>query len=189
MGTRGAYGYAINGKVMMQYKHMDSYPDGLGQELIGQIKEMMAKYTQEEWRSLVENIKQYDEDMKPTKEILDSLRSHISVRDDGRDMYAATRNMQGRLDISTETGVMLDGNKLPSRSLHCEYAYVVDMDNMTFEVYEGFQSNQHNKGRFADIDTILCMKREGADYYPVALVKIYSLSGLPDNLEKDLQEK
>ena len=43
---------------------------------------------------------------------------------------------------------------------------------MTFEVYEGFQKQPHDRGRFA--------QRPGeGDYYPVALRVSYPLSALP----------
>lgn len=48
-----------------------------------------------------------------------------------------------------------------------------DLDNGLFEVYRGFQKRPHQQGRFAKN---AC---ESSGYYPVGLVKSYSLKALP----------
>ena len=39
MGTRGLYGFRKNGKDKITYNHWDSYPEGLGQNVLNFVKE------------------------------------------------------------------------------------------------------------------------------------------------------
>lgn len=41
MGTSGLFGFVYNGKYYVVYNHYDSYPDGLGQDIINEIKKML----------------------------------------------------------------------------------------------------------------------------------------------------
>lgn len=72
---------------------------------------------------------------------------------------------------------MLNKLSFAADSLFCEYAYVVDLDQRTFEVYKGY--NQHPvepEERFANM--------EGKDeYYPVKHLTTFSLDALPTNEE------
>jgi len=68
-------------------------------------------------------------------------------------------------------------------SLMCEWAYVVDLDSKTLEVYEGFNKSGKAEGRFSSLPA-----RVG--YAPVTLRKSYSLDSLPDedSFLEDLKE-
>lgn len=64
-------------------------------------------------------------------------------------------------------------------SLFCEWAYVVDLDKMTFEVYEGF-----NKTPLEESDRFFALqqeveRKEGDEYYAVKLIRGYRLDNLP----------
>ena len=56
-------------------------------------------------------------------------------------------------------------------SLFCEWGYVIDLDTMKFEVYEGFQKRPLSASdRFAGIE-----KSEDSDYYQIKLVKEFDI--------------
>jgi hypothetical protein len=91
---------------------------------------------------------------------------------DPREWYVLLRETQGKPGRMLQAGVILDASGFPCESLFAEWGYVVDLDSETFEVYVGFQTEPHSKGRFAD--------REGRDgYVPVALAASWSLKDLP----------
>jgi hypothetical protein len=62
-------------------------------------------------------------------------------------------------------------------SLFCEWAYVIDLDKRTFEVFKGFNTKKLAKTeRFAKL-------KEGKEYKPVKHIKTFSLDALPTEEE------
>lgn len=71
-----------------------------------------------------------------------------------------------------------DSSDFASDSLFCEWAYVVNLDNETLEIHEGFQQEVHFDGRFATMQDIKEYRGE-RQYAPVRLVKTIKFSDLP----------
>lgn len=67
-------------------------------------------------------------------------------------------------------------------SLFCEWAYVVDYDKGTFEVYEGF-----NKEALTPMERFFEFDNPKEEYRPVKLKKAYPLNALP-SVEKFLED-
>lgn len=81
-----------------------------------------------------------------------------------------------------------DSTSFAANSLFCEYAYVVDFDKNTFEVYDGFNTSPVPPGqRFSEMSAQKLERRGDNQYYPVTLVKSYSLTDLP-NIKKFLKD-
>ena len=87
----------------------------------------------------------------------------------------------------SDNGLQVQDNlEFACDSLFCEWAYVVDLDKNTFEVYKGFNKEPLQEGeRFAFLND----KCKGEEFYPVKFVKSYSLDSLPtdDEFVKDLK--
>lgn len=173
MGTRGLWGFVIDGEEKLTYNHFDSYPDGLGGNIIKFIQEADLNKVKEQ----AQNLLLVNEDEKPTDEQISHLVKYANqdVSTGALDeWYVLLRETQGEPQLTLEAGVMLDGHEFANDSLFCEWCYVIDLDNDILEIYQGFQDDPHNNGRFAS-------ENEKRGYYPIKLVDKYSLNNLPDS--------
>lgn len=187
MGTRGSFGTLSNGTLKLTYNHWDSYPEGLGTDLAKQLVKLLEKHDQTSLKALADLVTVVDSDSKPTKEQIKKLSkwTDLNVSEKSTDdWYCVLRDLQGKLDvILEEAGFMVDGNDFPKESLFCEWAYVANFDDMTLEIYKGFQTAKHSKGRFADP---ACTE----EYKPVKLVKTLKLDkDLVSNMTKFCKSK
>ena len=69
MGTRGLYGFRKQGVDKITYNHFDSYPDGLGADVINFIK----KHSIDELEKFYDRIQMVQELATPTKEEIKNL--------------------------------------------------------------------------------------------------------------------
>ncbi|WRX87706.1 hypothetical protein SM938_22530 [Escherichia coli] len=60
----------------------------------------------------------------------------------------------------------------------CEFAYVIDFDKGTFEVYEGV-----NRHPLQESERFAFFHKQSTEYYPVRHIKTYQLDRLPTNEE------
>lgn len=175
MGTRGLCGFVVDGDVKAAYNHFDSYPSGLGVEVL-----TWARYADlDDVTARARALRMVDEDSEPSDDDIRHLEhlAALRARRDVSDWYVLMREAQGDLDAYLRAGVMLDGADFAQDSLFCEWAYLVNLDDRTLEVYRGFQTEPHERGRFASQDA------HTAGYAPVALLRTYALGALPGDDE------
>jgi hypothetical protein len=83
-----------------------------------------------------------------------------------------------RIRTSAGPVVLADQISFAGDSLFCEWAYVVDLDKASLEVFEGFNRKPVPTGeRFADAP----VDKPGGEYFPVKLSAAWSLDDLPSN--------
>lgn len=181
MGTRGFLGFVVDDQEKLAYNHFDSYPEGLGTQVLGFLRDVAennaARNLRDEAR-LLRVVKQGIDE--PSETDIENLKPWTSLtvgEQSTAHWYNLLRETQGDPDAILACGYIEDGSDFPSDSLFAEWGYVIDLDTETFEVYQGFQREPHDRGRFAE--------REGRDsftgrYYPVALVASWPLADLPD---------
>lgn len=185
MSTRGAFGFRIDGVDKITYNHCDSYPDGLGSDVVRWVRKACAPDRIEQTMTEVAGI-----EMAPSGQALATPehirrtgRRYINMGVGGGDgigqdsitYYRLLREAQPSHGIAgvVDAGVMIEGAEFMTDSVFCEYAYIVNFDELTVEFYKGFQSKPHSNGRYASLPS----KR---DYFPVALVGAYPIANVAE---------
>lgn len=177
MGTRGAFGFRLNGEDKVTYNHFDSYPSGLGKDLL---KELSGQ-TYESLVATAKRITLVNSDSKPTEEQIASLKKYANTGVSSKQLdewYVLLRETQGTLApwLSGDLPVMIDSHRFLADSLFCEYAYIVNLDGKCFEVYHGFNKDPNAEGRYANAGIAVDGDEKEEDrYYGVALFKAFPL--------------
>lgn len=139
MSTRGAVGMRYNGVEKVGYNHWDSYPSGLGISVLNWLKG------------------------KTLAKMKDIFKSIVAIKDDNYD-----NNLNDVWDGDNEkmNDTFRDTHDFLYDSLFCEFAYIVNLDDKTLEIYKGFNKSPGGKGRYADkfVDNL-----SGDRYYGVTL--------------------
>jgi hypothetical protein len=184
MGTRGSVGILLDGKFKGMYNHSDSYPGGLGDEVVSFIKEVNK--TKTGWAKLKKNFRKVEEiknNQKPTAEQIEAYKGYADLSVSNQtyeDWYCLLRNIQGVPSLTEILkGKLKHGffaNDFIKDSLFCEYAYVINLDDNTVEFYKGFQTSPQEGNRFGTEPN----KTDG-EYYPCAMVGKCPLNKIPKN--------
>lgn len=177
MGTRGFIGFVVDGTEKIAYNHFDSYPGGLGLDVLKWLRKAHLGGAQR----MAAGLRVVAEDDSPTDEDIEKLGGYLNTNVGGQkdrpDWYQLLRETQGNPAAMLDAGVVLDGSNFPTDSLFAEWGYIVDFDSQTFDAYRGFQKAAHSAGRFAG------REGRGDGYYPCALVGFWPLSALPTDDE------
>lgn len=190
MGTRHLICVQHEGKYKVaQYGQWDGYPDGQGAKVLAFLREQFNREqflarladtyeaTDEAIRQLYieagADAKKLDEeglvDYGVAKKF--SAMTPSLSRDTGSDILALIQNSTAPVPLRFDVEFAAD-------SLFCEWAYVIDFDKSTFEVFKGFNRTPLAEGeRFFSIESTDKMSKE---YEPVKLAASWPLDALPD---------
>lgn len=147
MSTRGLMGHKLNGQYHGTYNHDGSYPAGLGKKVIDFIL-LMNKA--EKWEQLINKLPQM-QIIDENKDALPELAEHYEQKfgsgglwgHSKAEWYNLLRKLQGTGYYWAITEGMLehmpDNIDFIRDSLFCEYAYIINLDDMTLELYCGWQ--------------------------------------------------
>lgn len=183
MGTRGAIGFKLDQKEVIFYNHFDSYPEALGVDMVKYVRSI------KNWdviRDQVTAFEAVDDDVNPTKAQKDHAYAlgmvDLSVSNQtDNDWYCLTRNAQGDLSKQLDLGFGQLNNDFPYDSLFCEYAYIINLDTMELEFYEGFNKNRNAEGRYAKGHEPTGEGKIADEYAGVRLVGEAPLNAIPDD--------
>lgn len=195
MGTRHLIAVQCDGEYKVaQYGQWDGYPSGQGVDVLAFCRSMdrdafASKVRKARWIS---------------PEELTALWRDAGAKENGLIEYDKARAFSARRpELSRDTGADIlgivmnspDGIQLKNslsfaaESLFCEFAYVIDLDAGTLEVFRGFNKTPLSADeRFASVPK----PEDGADgYMPVKLMRKYRLDELPtkDKFLADLEPK
>ena len=191
MGTRNLTCVFKDGEYKVaQYGQWDGYPAGVGADILTFLHEWVNELEYElvnvEWITEAERNATWenyerDGDMVEMGEYEKWSEEYPELsRDTGGKILARIREFspserKPKLKLENSLSFAAD-------SLFCEWAYVVDYDKGTFEVYEGF-----NKEALTPMERFFEFDNPKEEYRPVKLKKAYPLNGLP-SVEKFLED-
>jgi len=168
MGTRNLTIVYLDGKYKVaQYGQFDGYPEGQGLTILEFLQEKFVEYKFcKNLRKL--QIAETDEEIKA----LDTLYKDHWPREFSRDTAADILKMIQNNEV--KSGFLISEISFASQG-DCEWAYVLDLDKRTFEVYEGW-----NKTPLKESDRFFFLGNyQDGDYCGVKLVHEWPLNNLP----------
>ncbi len=168
MGTRGAVGFRHNQKDYITYNHYDSYPTCAGVGVIMTIikqKLFDDKYRQQAIEKL-ESLQLINSEKTFEPEELENIRNNIEALGLENNTFDPTRFGNGKVDAyyvlnpiqrhinayihpKHTIPYMIDSHEFMANSLYCEWAYIINFDTNSLEIYEGFNKNKNAAGRYA----------------------------------------
>lgn len=181
MGTRNLTMVILDKETKVaQYGQWDGYPGGQGATILTFLREC--------------NMKTFNKKIKELRWLTKKEIDAINPNPNWKELYPyLSRDVGGEiLEViyTKEIVGLMNQEEFAKDSLFCEWAYVIDLDKKTLEVYCGFnQTPLKPKDRFYGNGEV-----NDGGYYPVRLLKSYSLTKLPtvkkfvSELEK-LEEK
>ena len=174
MGTRGAFGFYKNGQNKITYNHYGSYPSGLGEDLVQEIRATNVKVLHE----VFDRIQLVDKNKKPTKEQIENCKPWtnlgVSMQSE-EDWYCLLREAQGSIEPYLKgLSYMNDSEDFMSDSLFNEWSYIMNLDDDTFEIYRGFNQD-YQENRYAT------KKPDRSGYYAVRHLISFPLEDIPQD--------
>lgn len=173
MGTRHLTAVILDGAHRVaQYGQWDGYPQGAGAKVLN----FLATWDEAKFRQQVAALPPFYKSERAVDALWKKhggqmIREFMPQlhRDTGASILHIVHHHPRPKTLKLE-----DQFDFAKNSLFCEWAYVIDLDKRTFEVYEGYNKKGVPEGeRFAGIDA----DKDG--YYPVRLVRTYHLDALP----------
>lgn len=139
MGTRGAYGFRIGDIDKVTYTPGESLPSEVGLSVV----DFVCAISKDELHRIAQGIKLVSEGSAPTLDQIAECIGHPGVSlSQIPDWYALLRGPHGDL-TAYKKGLryMVDNSAFLRDSVFCEWAYILDVDADTLEVYRGFQKH------------------------------------------------
>jgi hypothetical protein len=134
MGTSGNMAFVIDGETKAGYVHFDSYPSGLGADVLEWLRENYAK---PETHAAVQALKVVDDSSTPTPEQIEALKQYANTNVSTKQLdewYVLLRETQGDPASTLAAGYVYGDRKIEPYRLGYfgEYTYVVNFDKRTF---------------------------------------------------------
>ena len=186
MGTRNLTCVILNGEFKVaQYGQWDGYPSGSGKDILEWLSDSAADFDRlKDAANRVVRMRG-DYDTQTWIEIgEDNEHARVIPQADFDKYPAFSRDMGSEVleyIVSAENPVVVLQEDFAQDSLFCEWVYVIDLDSMNFDIYEGFNTEPLSECELFYTGEEPESGRDGNDtYHPVKLVKSYPLNFLPD---------
>ena len=178
MGTRNLTCVILNGDFKVaQYGQWDGYPSGSGKDILDWLSDKAADF--ERLKEVANKVTRMRGDYDSQTWVEINTENPRVIPQADFDKYPSfSRDMGSEVleyIISTENPIVVLQEDFAQESLFCEWVYVIDLDSMNFDIYEGF-----NTQPLSECELFYTGKVPDGEYYPVKLVKSYPLNFLPD---------
>ena len=191
MGTRNLTCVYLDGEYKVaQYGQRDGYPDGQGLTCLKFLRNTMHEEKfKEKLRSILYASTDY------IQGVLDAFGEIYGLFTTDKSNMLKQYYPQFHRDTAADVLKLIETTDIvaclenditfAADSLFCEWAYVIDLDKRTFEVYEGFNKEPLTEDdRFFFLEEKSYKEHRGeCQYHPVKLVKSWSLDELPTEEE------
>jgi len=184
MGCRGVYGFVSKGEMKVTYNHSDSMLGALGERVVEFCRHMQKEQLWDDLKRRLKDVALVQESDKVSADVL-GLRKYATLaktaKKESSDVtwYNLLRPYQGGEMLwkisKGEVSHMIDSANFPQNSLFCEYAYIIDLDNMTLDIFIGQQREASEGNPFGVAHETF----GGTNYYPCRMVASYYLDKLP----------
>lgn len=182
MGTRHLIAVQVDGEYKIaQYGQWDGYPEGQGITILAFLQSadldlFREKCRATQWITTEELEGRWVEAGAKRGEDFVSMDTSGKFAELYPEFSRSTSAKILQIVLDQPAGLRLTNNiSFAQDSLFCEWAYVVDLDANTFEVWEGFKKEAVESGRFAG------PLESGHDnaYGPVQMARSWPLDALP----------
>lgn len=182
MGTRGLITFRVNGENKACYQQFDAYPDGMGTDVLSFLRGKDLAIL----KQAVVDLKVVSDATPPTPEQIEALKGYANKNVDNGSLdnwYVLLRETQGNPEAILACGYVEDSFSFGHDALFCEWAVVVDMDELTYDVYSGF-NNGPSVGLWSDQPP---PSANNSGYTSVTRIASFPLADLPS--DKDFLAK
>jgi hypothetical protein len=140
MGTRGAYGFRVDGQDKVTYNHCDSYPSALGDTMVRYVRDHSDQELAEVARRLVLVNKCEAEAPRDMQERYRHFADRGVSSGKLSEWYVLLREAQGQPEAfhraEGRLEHMIDNRDFLKDHISCEYAYVVNVDSGKLQFYD-----------------------------------------------------
>jgi hypothetical protein len=155
MGTSGLYGFKYRGRYYLMYSRRDSYPSGLGTDLLVEIRSAIKEGRIEDWKRRVLELQVVSDSDVPPEEAVIKLKPYYSgLRGESPQWSTLLGRCGGSFERILNAGYYMDGG-LTARNLVndllFQYCYVLDFDEDKLCVY-GSIAGLYQEISLSDID-------------------------------------
>lgn len=169
MGTRNLTLVKQNNETKIaQYGQWDGYPSGQGVTILDFLQ-----------NNNEDNYFDFRERVSKLNWITDEQSKEIDKDKNWTSHYPyLSRNAGGEIlnmIMNSDIIGLVNSEEFAADSLFCEWAYVIDLDKNTFEVYQGFNKKPIDKTERFFYLTEKCDN----NYYPVRFIKEFDINNLP----------
>lgn len=196
MGTRNATIVILDGKTRIaQYGQWDGYPDGQGATILTFLKSLYEPKLKINGMKEKRHLKIFQEKLRKLEWATEKDIEKINADPKWHENYPyLSRDCGGAIleEVYKRDNIKVqNAEDFVGDSLFCEWAYIIDFDKGTFEVYKGFNKTPLTKeDRFFNTPIDKPLRGE-TTYFQVKLAKSYPLNSLPslEQFSSDFRKK